>query len=42
MVVRTCGVVFSLSVLHEGRESRFDVYVYVVPYEYCYECYEDV
>ena len=26
----------------ENIMVRFDVHVYVVPYVYCYECYEDV
>ena len=26
----------------ENIMVRCDVHVYVVPYEYCYECYEDV
>ena len=26
----------------ENIMVRFDIHVNVVPYEYCYECYEDV
>ena len=51
MVLRCC-VYFGLGALvmkvrwqvveFENIMLRFDVHVYVVPYEYCYECYEDV
>jgi len=26
----------------ENIMVRFDVHMYIVTYEYCYECYEDV
>ena len=26
----------------ENIMIRFDVYLHVVPYKYCYECYQDI